>query len=62
MTTNYYRKNKEELQKEALERYQSLFQEEKDKNHQYAREGYRNLSEEEKKRSVNMGVNDIKIF
>ena len=31
MTKNYYKKNKEKLQKEAAERYQNLTEEEKDK-------------------------------
>ena len=38
MTNNYYRKNKEMLRKEACERYQNLFEEEKEKKPQYARE------------------------
>ena len=35
MTNNYYKKNKEKLQKEARERYQILSQEEKEKKRQY---------------------------
>ena len=31
MTNKYYQKHKEKLGKEALERYQNLFEEEKDK-------------------------------
>ena len=64
MTKNYYQKNKERLQWEARKRYQNLnlSEEEKSKKRQYARERYRNLSKEEKERSVNMVVNDIKIF
>ena len=46
MTNNYYKKNKEKLQKEAHERYQSISKkkrqnlpdEEKEKKHQYGAE------------------------
>ena len=31
MTTRYYQKNKERLRKEARERYQNLFEEQKNK-------------------------------
>ena len=58
MLTGYYQKNKEMLSKKAFERYQNLSEEEKDKRGQYAHEQYR----KKKKRSVNMVVNDIKIF
>ena len=47
MTSNYYKKNKEKLQKEAHERYKNLSKEEKDKKRQYAGERFRNLSEEQ---------------
>ena len=44
MTNNYYKKkNKEKLQKEALEKYQNLSEEEKNKKSQYARERYRSF-------------------
>ena len=46
MSTGHYKKNKERLSENACERYQNLFEEEKDKKFQYAREQYRNLSEE----------------
>ena len=36
MLTGYYKKNKEKLSKKAHERYQNLYEEEKDKKHQYA--------------------------
>ena len=49
MTNNYYKKNKEKLQKETRERYQNLSEEEKDKKCQYTCERYRNLSEKEVK-------------
>ena len=32
MVNNYYKKNKEKLWKEARERYQNLYEEEKEKN------------------------------
>ena len=38
MTNNYYKKNKEKLQKESRERHQNLSEEGKDKKRQYARE------------------------
>ena len=50
MTSNYCQKSKENLEKEAPERYQNLSEEEKDKKHQYACEQYINLSEKEKKK------------
>ena len=46
MTNNYYQKLKEKLQKEVTERYQNLFEEEKERKHQYHRERNKNLSEE----------------
>ena len=52
MTNNFYQKqpkNKQKLRKKALERYQTLYEEEKDKKRQYSREQYRNISEEEEK-------------
>ena len=55
MTSNYYKKNKEELLKKAREKYQDLSEEEKDKNCQYARERYRNHSEEEKEKKGQYG-------
>ena len=55
-------KNKEKLRKETRESYQNLSEEEKDKKRLYDRERCRNLSEEGKERSINMTVNDMKIF
>ena len=49
MTNNCYLKNKENLHKEACERYH-LSEEEKDKKHPYAHEQYINLSQEEKQK------------
>ena len=54
MVNNYYKKNKEKLQKEGSKRYQ-ISDEEKDKKHKYARERYRNLSEEEKENKYQYG-------
>ena len=48
LSAKYYQENKERLQKEAYERYQNLFKEEKVKNWQYGREHYKNVSEIEK--------------
>ena len=49
MTNNYYKKNKEKLQKEARERYQIPSQEEKEKKRQYGYKWYKNLLEDEYK-------------
>ena len=58
MTTNYYKKHKEKLWKEAREIYQNVSEEEKDRKRKNARDGYQNLSEEEeRKKSVNIIVN-----
>ena len=46
MSTGYYQKNKEKLQKEAYERYQNISKERKNKKQKEAREKYRNLSGE----------------
>ena len=62
MTNNYYKENKEKLQKEARERYQNISEKEKNKNCQYACERYRNFLKKKKKRSVSMVMNDIRIF
>ena len=40
MSTGYYHKNKERLQREACERYQNLSEEEYDKNQKYTIEKY----------------------
>ena len=56
-------KKKEKLQKEACERYQNLSEKEKDKKGQYARKrDIEALLKKKKKRSVNMVVNNIRIF
>ena len=44
MANSYYQEHKERLQKEALERYQNLSEEEKDKRQN------KNLSEEQKQK------------
>ena len=36
MTSNYYQKNREKLQKEARERYQNLFEKDKKRQYQFA--------------------------
>ena len=46
MSTGYYQKNKEKLQKEAYGRYPNLSKERKNKKQKEAREKYRNLSGE----------------
>ena len=60
ITNNYYKKktkkkNRENLQKEAHERYQNLSEEEKYKKLQNARERYKNLCEEEKEKKHQCG-------
>ena len=45
-----YENNQDRLQLFALERYQSLSEEEKDKKQQYGCERYKNLSEDEKQK------------
>ena len=53
MVNKYYKKNKEKLQKEARERYQKLFEEEKEtKKHHYHRDRNNHLSEKEKHKKV----------
>ena len=51
-SAKYYQNNKKRLQKNACERYQSLFKEEKEKKQQYGREQYKSLSEDEKQKPV----------
>ena len=48
-SAKYYQENKDQLQKEARERYQNLSKEEKEEKLQYGCERYKNLSEDEKK-------------
>ena len=63
MLTGYYQKKKKErLPKKTRERYVNLSEEKKRQKTQYAPERCRNLSGEERKRSIDMVVNDIKIF
>ena len=50
MTNNHYKKNKEKLQKEALERYQNLSDGEREKRRKNGREKYQNLSKAEKEK------------
>ena len=47
-----YQKNKERLSKKARERYQSLFDKEKEKKHQYGCEQHKDLVEDKKQRLV----------
>ena len=42
MTNNYYQKQKERLQKEALQKYQNLFEEKKDKRQKKTSKKYLN--------------------
>ena len=49
---NIIKKNKEQLRKEARERYRNLSEEEKEKECQYHRDRNENLSEEEKQKKV----------
>ena len=49
---NIIKKNKEQLRKEAHERYRNLSEEEKEKECQYHRDRNENLSEEEKQKKV----------
>ena len=48
-------KNKENLQKEARERYKNLSEEEKSEKRRYTRERFRNLYKEEKKQKHQYG-------
>ena len=61
MLNNYYEKHKENLQKEACERYQYLSEEEKDKKHMLVSD-LEIFLKKRKKRSINMVVNNIKNF
>ena len=56
MTTNYYQKYKEKLQKEARERYQNLSEEEKDKRQRKPEKDIKILLKKKKKKSA------VKIF
>ena len=48
MVDKYYQKQKERLQREVHEIYQSLSEEQKDQRRKKARERYHNFTEEEK--------------
>ena len=48
-------KKEKKKQKEACERYQNLFEEEKEKNHHYHCECHENLSEDGKQRIAKCG-------
>ena len=55
MSSNYYQKNKEKLQKEKAKGTKIFCKEEKHKKCQYACELYRNLYEEEKEKKRQYG-------
>ena len=59
MTNKYKKKNKEKLQREACEKYQNLFEEEKSKR---PYKDIKILLKEKKKKSVSIIGNVIKIF
>ena len=52
MTTNYYQKHKEKLQREAPEKYQNLSEEEKERKCKYHRECNKIFFEEQKETQV----------
>ena len=60
MTSDYYQKNNEKLQKKACEKYQNLPEEEKSANMLVS--DVEIFLNKKKKRSVNMVVSDIKVF
>ena len=51
-STKYFQKSKEKIQKQFLQRYQSLSDEEKSKKGEYSRERYKNLSENDNKNEL----------
>ena len=55
---NYYQYNKQELWKEACERYQYLSEEERDKKHKKIWERYQNFNEEENKKLRNKNLSE----
>ena len=61
MTNNYYQKTKKRFKKKHVKGTKIFLKKKKTKSDKYACEQCRNLSEEEKK-SVNMIVNNIRIF
>ena len=60
MTSDYYQKNNEKLQKKGREKYQNLPEEEKSANMLVS--DVEIFLNKKKKRSVNMVVSDIKVF
>ena len=62
MTTNYYQKHKENVQKEACERYQSFSEEEKPKGEENPEPDIKIFLKKKKKQSASIIVNVIKIF
>ena len=52
MVNKHYQINKEKLQKELPEKYQNLFEEEKEKRRENVQDRRENLSDKEKKASV----------
>ena len=62
MRNKYHKKNKEKIRKEACKRYQNLSEEEKKKRDNMLVSDTENFLNKKKERSVNMVVNDIRIF
>ena len=62
MPTEYYRKNKERLWKEARKRYRNLSEEEKTRNDNMVASDIRIFLKKKKKRSVSINANATKIF
>ena len=62
MVDKYYQKQKERLQREVREIYQSLSEEQKDQRQKKARERYHNFTEEEKDKQQKKLEKGIKIF
>ena len=62
MRNKYHKKNKEKIRKEARKRYQNLSEEEKKKRDNMLVSDTENFLNKKKERSVNMVVNDIRIF
>ena len=59
LSAKYYQENKEMLQKNTLERYQNLSNEEKGKKQQYGYKLYKNLSDDEKQKLAEYRKNII---
>ena len=62
MPTEYYRKNKERLRKEARKRYRNLSEEEKTRNDNMVASDIRIFLKKKKKRSVSINANATIIF